>query len=524
MNAVWAVLVSAALYSAAFPPFGIDWLLWVALVPLLGALGRLGAGQAVLLGGGFGFSIAVFIVSWIGPTLVGYYERPLLFAGGLLALLWLTMGAPYYAAALGALAFVRPHLGRTAWLLLVPTAWVAAEWTRSELGLRAAWALGGDAFHGWPRLRQVADVTGVYGVTFVVVLGNVALCEGLRAARGRAVSRSFLVVAAAFGVLLCGVLGYGEMRLRQFTPRDDAPGLDVLMVQGNVEPSLRWQRTGAARTLRRYGSLTRDALYAAPPPDLILWPENAVQTGIEDPTYGPPLWELVRRFDVPLLLGAPRSERSKDGVFHYNSAFLLSPGAAPDHYDKRHLMPFGESNPFGELFDTGQRGDLDTGRWRPGERPGVMAVGGHLLGVFICLEGLYPETARDAVASGAAMLVNLSNDGWFQGRGGPEQHFGQVVFRAIEVRRPLLRVTTTGVSGLVAADGTVSHSLGFGERGALRATVHPITDGVTFYARFGNLFAGACTAALTMAVALATLRRQQLRRTGSRAQTRHPSR
>ena len=508
MTAAWAVLVAAALYSAAFPPFGVEWLLWVALVPLLLVLGRVGPGRAALLGGGFGFGIAAFIVSWIGPTLVGYYEQSLLLAGGLLVLLWLTMGAPYYAVALAALAYVRPHVGRTAWLLLVPAGWVAAEWTRSELGLRAAWALGGDAFHGWPHLRQIADVTAVYGVSFVVVLANVAVAEGIRSAHRRA-PRSFVRVAVVFVAVLAGVLGYGELRLRQLAPRDDSPALEVLMVQGNVEPTLRWQRTGAARVLRQYGLLTREALHAGPPPDLVIWPENAVQTGIDDPTYGPPLHDLVRRMGVPLLLGAPRSERSQDGVVHHNAAFLLSPGAAPDHYDKRRLMPFGESDPFGDLFDTGRRGDLDGGRWRPGDRPGVMAVGEHLMGVLICLEALYPDAARDAVASGAAMLVNISNDGWFQGRGGPEQHFGQVVFRAIEVRRPLLRVTTTGVSGLVAPDGSVSHRLAFGERGALRATVHLVTADASFYARFGDLFAATCTATLAAAVALATLRRRR---------------
>ena len=137
-----------------------------------------------------------------------------------------------------------------------------------------------------------------------------------------------------------------------------------------------------------------------------------------------------------------------------------------------------------------------------------MAAGDHLLGVLICLEALYPEGAREAVASGASLLVNLSNDGWFQGRGGPEQHFGQVVFRAIEVRRPLLRVTTTGVSGQVTADGTVRHRLPFGERGTLRVVVHPRPGEQSFYARFGDVFAGGCTAALAGALVLAALRRR----------------
>ena len=303
------------------------------------------------------------------------------------------------------------------------------------------------------------------------------------------------------------MLGYGELRLRELARPADAPELDVLLVQGNVEPQLRWQRAMAGRVIRRYGSLTREAARAEGLPDLVIWPENAIQTAVNDATYGPPLHGLVQRLGVPLILGAPRSERAEGASFHhYNSAFLLAPDVPSDHYDKRRLMPFGESDPLGDAFDTGRRGDLDGGRWRAGQRPGVFAVKDHLFGVLICLEALYPDLVRDVVASGAEVLVNLSNDGWFQGRGGPEQHFQQAIFRAIEVRRPLLRVTTTGVTAMVEPDGSVTGRLDWGERGTLRVRVRPESGPPTFYARFGDVFAGGCIAALGASLAIAGLR------------------
>ncbi len=508
MKAVVAVLVTAGAYSLAYPPFGWEALLWIALVPLLQRVERMGVGQAALAGAGFGVLIAAFIVAWIGPTLVGYYERSLLFTVGLLGVLWLTMGAPFYAAACAALAFARPRVSRLAWLLLVPCAWVAAELTRTRLGLQASWALVGDAFHEWARLRQIADVTAVYGVSFVVVLGNAVVLETLRVVREGGERRAWLCVVGAFVAVVGAAVSYGEVRRDRFAHRPDAETLDWVLVQGNVEPQLRWQRTAAARVLRRYGSLTRDAVGGGEAPDLVVWPENAIQTGLEDPVYGPPLLRMVHGLDVPLVLGAPRTETRGGERLNYNSAFLIAPGAAPDHYDKRRLMPFGESDPLGDAFDTGRRGDLDGGRWVPGTHPGIFEVDRRSIGVLICLEAIYPETVRDVVASGAEVIVNLSNDGWFQGRAGPEQHFQQTVFRSIEVRRPLVRVTTTGVTALVEPDGTVRHRLDHGERGTLRVEVRPVSGETTVYARFGDVFAGGCLAATVGSLLLAAARRR----------------
>ena len=504
---MFAALVTAGLYSLAHPPFGAEILLFGALVPLLAVAERVGPARAALAGAGFGLLIAAFIVAWIGPTLVGYYERSIPFTAALLLLLWLTMGAPFYAVALGALAFVRPHVSRGAWLLLVPVAWVTAEITRSQLGLRASWALVGDAFHSFERLRQIADVTAVYGVSFVVVLANAVLLQGVRALRDRGARPGFARIALVFLVLLSGVLLYGERARDRFPTGASDEGLDVLLVQGNVETRLRWQRTLATRVLMRYGSLTREATAGDTPPDLVIWPENAIQTGVEDAVHGPPLRRFADGLGVPLLLGAPRNEQRDGETVHFNAVHLLAPGAAPDFYDKRRLMPFGESDPIGDAFDTGRRGDLDSGRWLAGERLGVFGIGDQLFGILICLEAIYPEMARDVVASGARVLVNLSNDGWFQGAGGPEQHFQQTVFRAIETRRPLLRVTTTGITALVEPDGTVARRLDHGERGTLRVRVRPASGDPSFYVRFGDVFGWGCVAVLAGAVAIAAVRR-----------------
>jgi apolipoprotein N-acyltransferase len=223
----------------------------------------------------------------------------------------------------------------------------------------------------------------------------------------------------------------------------------------------------------------------------VVWPENAVQTRVDDPSYGPPLRGLARR-GVPLLLGAPRSERHNGSWRHFNSALLLQPDTEPEHYDKRRLLPFSETQPLGELAGFGRRGDLDVGAFTAGEKLGLFQVNGATLGVLICMEALYPALAREAAREGATTLVNLSNDGWYRGSGGAWQHLAQAVFRAVETRRPLIRATTTGISAVVAPDGRLIASLGEGERGFLRTQVPPPWHGPSFYTRFGDVFALAC--------------------------------
>jgi apolipoprotein N-acyltransferase len=277
-------------------------------------------------------------------------------------------------------------------------------------------------------------------------------------------------------------------------------------VQGNAPESLRWKRVHAAGMLRRYVDLTREGIAAAisegRAPDLVVWPENALQTPVDDPTYGPPLRKFAEGLDRPLLLGVPRSEAFGEQLRHYNSAAWLEKGSAPRFYDKRRLLPFSESDPTGALRRSESRGDLDAGRFSPGTGPGLFRLAEETLGVLICFEALYPEMTRELARAGADVLVVLSNDGWYRGRGGAEQHLAQVVFRAIETGLPVVRATTTGISTLVSPRGAVMARLGEDEQGVLLAPVPARRAAPTLYTRIGDAFALGCAAALGLAAVL----------------------
>jgi apolipoprotein N-acyltransferase len=341
-------------------------------------------------------------------------------------------------------------------------------------------------------VRQLADLTGVYGVSGVVAFVNAALAELL----GRSTRAALRPVATA-AALLVFVVGYGALRIHQLVEPPGAAVLDVALVQGNLRSELRWKRTHASRVLRLYGRLTREAILAQDErPDLVIWPENALQTAVDDPSYGPPLMALAR--SVPLLIGAPRHTRDESGRREYNSAHFIHPGGHVASYDKRRLLPFSESRPLGSWASFGSRGDLDRGDWSAGRQPGVFALDGHGLGVLICMDALYPELAREAVEEGADVLVNISNDGWFVGPGALEQHFAHVVFRAIETRRPLLRIAPTGVTAVVSPAGDVVARLESDTRGTLRVQVHVPSSPPSLYAQIGDAFSIACLLVCSM--------------------------
>ncbi len=480
---------SGVLYAACFAPTPATagaLLAWIALVPLFWALRGRGVAAAAGLAALFGCTATALSVRWIVPTLGSHFDWSLAPSLLFLTLLSASTAAPFLA---GAFALVhaggRPLHGVRGCALLA-AAFVASELLRTHLGLRSPWATLGVTQAEATHIRQLADIGGVYAVSALVAFVNAAIADTL-AQRG---ARDLRPACAAAIAVLCALL-YGEMRVSQLEADSAGPTLDVLLVQGDIAPELRWKRTQASRVLRRYGGLTRDELLGDEArPDLVIWPENALQTSVDDPTYGPPLLSLAR--SVPLLIGAPRHAQDESGRREYNTAHLIDRHGAAAHYDKRRLLPFSETSPLGDLASFGSRGDLDSGNWSAGNAPGVFTVDGHVMGVLICMEALYPALAREAIAEGAQVLVNLSNDGWFMGPGALEQHFAHVVLRAVETRRPLLRVTPTGITAIVSPAGEVVARLEPGERGVLRAAVPSPDTPASIHARLGDVFAIAC--------------------------------
>jgi apolipoprotein N-acyltransferase len=483
-----AVLGSAVLYGLAFPPAGHAPLAWVALVPLVLALRGARARQAAGLAFAWGFVATAGVTVWLVPTLHGHFG---LSQAGSVAF-WLalaaTAAAPYLALAAAGFALAARRAPAALVPALFAAAWVAAEYARAHLGLASPWASLAYTQAESPIVRQLAALGGHYAVGAVVALANATAAEALRAAWPGGGARAWRGALAAVVILIgvgAGGWAYGERRVAA-AAGGGAPALEVALVQGAVEPALHWRSAAAGRVVRHHLSLTAELLAGATP-DLVVWPESAVQVSLDDAAHGPSL-RAAGAGRVPVLLGAPR----RAGERSFNSALLVREDGRTEHYDKRRLLPFSETRPLGALGALATDGDLAPDAFTAGTAPGLFAVGATQIGVLICMEALYPALAREAVAAGAQVLAILSNDAWYRGHGGAAQHFAPAVFRAVETGVPVLRAATTGITAVIAPDGQTVARLPEGEAAVLHGPTPPAHPSPPPYLHLGDTFAHIC--------------------------------
>lgn len=307
----------------------------------------------------------------------------------------------------------------------------------------------------WPLFIQGADMVGAY-LLGALWFASVLLCFG-QCLRPRIAGIALMAILTA----------YGAWRMKE-TPVDLWPQgsetMGALMVEGNVDQNRKWVPAFQKDTLSLYLRLTSDGLQAtetffdAERP-LIIWPETAMPFFYErSPMLAKELADSVKELDCPLLFGAPGVEKSgdskKDAMF--NRAFLLGPdGNILSHYDKKHLVPFGEYTPAWLKLDFLEPLLQGVGIYSEGNSAKPLAYDNLALGLLICYEGIFPWLAQERVAAGANLLVDISNDGWFGQTPAARQHLYLTALRCVEQGRWLLRATNTGLSAVVDSRGRV---------------------------------------------------------------------
>lgn len=472
----FALSTSLLLWLCHFP-VAWGWLGWVALVPLL-FLVRVQASKKRL-----------FLAAWLGglaffwPTLawmrVADYRMYATWA--LLA----TYCSFYVPAAIGLIHYLDR---RTAVPLIVsvPVVWTALEYARSFLLSGFAWYYLGHTQHDFPVMIQIADLTGAYGVTFVLTAGNAWLFEllwsrpAVRRYFGGGESRCCCLViqSVAVVVLVAGTLGYGIWRLGQ---DEFEAGPRVALIQSNLDQRLRNEVNlggNAAKTMFLHnGLLSSIAVRQALPPDLIVWSETSCgyewteiaanlaanqipaewADAVKDTVA---LHKLLAGWKSNMLVGLNSQELDADGLQRrYNTALMLrSDGTVTGRYHKMHRVPFGEFVPFRDWLpwmDAVAPYDYDYSI-RPGESFTRFALGNHRFGVIICYEDSDPVLPRQYVADDPVdFLVNISNDGWFDGTSEHDEHLAICRFRAVECRRAVVRAVNMGISAIIDGNGQV---------------------------------------------------------------------
>ncbi len=502
MLAIFLSVLGGLLLSAAFPKPALFYLAWAALVPLLLAIREKTGKQAFALGYVFGFVHSLTCLYWIDYAVYHFGGFSLALSGLILVLLCAMM-ALY--PALFALAAQKFDSFPVLYVFGLPFLWVSLEWLRAHAVTGFPWSNLGYTQTPFNHLIQVADITGVYGLSFLVVLGSTVISGFIR----KFCRRTGPVVLA--GLIGC-VLVYGFFRCDQIERLEhlQAP-VNVAVVQGNISQDKKWDGASLDDTIQTYGRLSLQAAKSAPAPDILVWPESAM------PFYyglnrklSLKVDEVVKSTGKPLLLGSLGVAPSGGKVHLLNSAYLLdSKAELLGSYAKQHLVPFGEYVPWMGLFSFAQNASVGPVDFVSGKNPGPLIFKGLPLGVLICYEAIFPNIARQTVGRGAELLLNITNDAWYGDTSGPYQHLEISRWRAIECRVPLARAANTGMSAIFDATGRECGRLPLDTGGFLTRTVYPMSY-LSFYVKYGDLFAWLCVF-VSLGSIIFRLRRGKLR-------------
>jgi apolipoprotein N-acyltransferase len=497
-----AVLLPAAFVMAlAFPR--TDWSLtpWLGLAPLLAVATVRAPRTAFLWGWASGTLFFLVLLRWLQFTFQVYSAIPWPLVYGPVFLL-----AAYCGAWTGAVAWAVARLttlrSTALALALAPFLWVAGEWLRGHLLGGFPWGTLGYSQYLRLRVIQIAEVSGVHGVSFVILAVNAAVAGAVVLRR-----RAALAGLGAAGVLLAATLAFGTARLAE----PAAPGAGrVSIVQPAIEQPLKWEPRHTLETLGIYFALLRRV--AEEQPSLVVWPETAAPTILRrDPA-------LVERFRAAAAeLGAPMLLGSVDAAGNpprfRNTAFLVTDRGIVGRYDKIHLVPFGEFVPLSGVLGFVRGWAEFIGELEAGSRAVVFNGPPAPFGVVICYEGIFPDLFREFVRDGAQLMVNMTNDAWFGRTSGPEQHLTMYPFRAVEHRVAIVRAANTGVSAFIAPSGMIVRRLHLFERGVLTESV-PARTRTTVFTRLGD-WLGLLSLAVTSAALAATWRRSGAPAAGS---------
>jgi apolipoprotein N-acyltransferase len=489
------VALGAVLYTLASAPFEWASLGWVALTPLFMVLRGKGFAQAAIYGMLFGVAICAGVAYWMYFA-ISYYFVTIFPFNMVLTLAAYTMFVGLYTGAAAAASSLLINYGALPirWAA-IPALWVVCEYARSTFLSGFSWGLLGYSQYRHLTIIQIADLAGVYGVSFLLACSSYAAAEFILASGNRwrdvggaITNPALLCVAATIGATFV----YGEVRLRYYVSHPAKDSVRVAIVTRKTVARDRFERIRYLRAFLDYTKATGDGV-AKGSADLIVWPEFASGFYLDsDRAMRVQLTHLTAATDAALLTGAPRSTQS-DGITHYyNSAYLFSPsGELLDTYDKIRLLPFAEYRPFGMQSLTSRNSDYPE-EFTAGSRETIFSIPRARFGVMICFEATYPTYARRLARNGAQFLVNISNDVWLSSLSGTpatSQHFAMAVMRAVENKRALARVTAAGITGFVDPVGS-THLLSQSEGVMLLAV--PLRDELTIYTRFGDWFVVVC--------------------------------
>ena len=461
----------------------MGWLAWVAFVPWILWLEECSPRRAFLSGYWTGLIFFGATMWWVGCVAIS-------------GVIPLVAALALYFAAWGWLANrflrTRPVLS----ILLLPAAWTVLEYLRSHLLTGLGWNLLAHTQWNWVLIIQIAAFTGVWGVSFLVVLVNAVIYRCI-------IKKKNQVLLLLAGLCLVGAGIYSRNVLEDLDACKPLEHVRVVLFQGNVPQVHKWDEAFQEAIWKRYEELMAKTVKEKPA--LIVWPETAVPGYLEDPAIEDRLKEISRSAGVEMLVGLPTED--PESQLPYNSALLLGrDGEERARYSKIHLVPFGEFIPIKPVFGWLKK-FYPVADFAPGKEWTIFPARPPV-SVLICFEDLFPEMARRFVRQGAGWLLVITNDAWFGRSAASVQHLQASVFRAVENRVWLGRAANTGWTGFVDPAGRRLPFPGQIPRfkpGVAVAEVPVLSRRVTFYTRWGDWFPILCLGLTGLALIMKSL-------------------
>jgi len=491
-------IISAFFLVLSFPKFDLFLFAWIGLVPFLFAIEKKTRGQAFKLGffcGLIFFSTTLYWFINMAPT--GGIPVFLSFLACALLSSYLSL----YFGLFGFLITLFKMKNRIANLFFIPSLWVVLEFLRSGLFSGFGWGALGHSQYQQLAIIQISDMTGVFGVSFLIVMVNVLLKEILQGLFTKQKKNLKTVVLSSIivGFLLAAALFYGMQRIMHFSSLSNEKAR-IAVIQGNVDQEKKWDMSYWPEIFEKHFSLTKKA--AGEKPDLIIWPETAFPGYLwNEKERFEELKNFVRKINIPLLVGIV----TRDGDRIFNSAILISSrGEETARYSKLHLVPFGEYLPLRKQFPF-LSALVPIEDFSSGGEAVLFPVSktNKKLSVLICFEDTVTWVSRVMTRKGANLLVNMTNDAWFLDTKEPFLHLQGSVFQAVQNRRSLVRAANTGISCFINAFGDIT-SIVKNVKGkttyvdGYRVDQVSFVEKMSFYTKFGDVFAYLCFGCILM--------------------------
>ena len=475
-------LLSGLLSALAFPKFNLSFFIWISLIPFLFIISTKTPKQSFLLGMIAGFSFYAVLLYWI-PDVPAHFGGLSIGISILIYIVFMLFLSLFWAFFSLSFSIIRRSFPHSAFFL-APFLWVVFEYALAHILTGFPWGYVGYAQYENLFFIQMASLTGIYGLSFFIVLLQSLFVLSIQT---RKKTYFFVGLVLVFFIHLGGFLSLKKVTVSSET-------FQASVIQGNVSSDIYWPDISYEEIQQLFDEhidLTNAASTSGS--QLIIWPEFSVPLCFSCPSefyqnFKRNLFQFVQETQGTLLLGTNEMLPYQDTNLYFNTALCLNPDLSYTEYHKMHLVPFGEYTPYKKVFSFINKMTHAIGEITPGEEFQLHSYKNIQFGSPICYEIIFPNLVRKFTKNGAMFLTTLTNDGWYGQSSAPYQHFAIAVLRAVENRRFLLRAATTGISGIVDPYGRILAKSELETQTFLTGNITPLSS-KTLYSLTGDMLA-----------------------------------